>query len=82
MITLFATCIFAAACNNNNTGHSTPIDSTNVNGTAPATYAPDNPANDQDTNYANSSDTGSNPSNLHHEGYDTAINRKNTSRGY
>lgn len=39
-------------------GSSTPIDSTNDQGTAPATYGADNPANDQDTTYRNSSDTG------------------------
>jgi hypothetical protein len=39
-------------------GHSTPIDSTNMHGTAPATYGGDNPANYQDTVLANSNDTG------------------------
>lgn len=44
-------------------GTSTPIDSTNLNGTQPAVYGGDNPANDQDTNYANSNDTGTRISN-------------------
>jgi hypothetical protein len=44
-------------------GHSTPIDSTNLNGTAPATYNADNPANEQDTNYINANDTGTKVSN-------------------
>ncbi len=44
-------------------GTSTPIDSTNLNGTAPATYGGDDPANDQDTTYANSNDTGTRMSN-------------------
>ena len=41
-----------------NQGHHTPIDSTNLNGTAPVTYGADNPANDQDTTYRNATDTG------------------------
>jgi hypothetical protein len=49
--------------NNGNQGRSTPIDSTNLNGTAPATYDGDNPANDADTNYKNSNDTGTRLSN-------------------
>jgi hypothetical protein len=56
----------AAGCNNdraNDQGHSTPIDSTNLNATAPATYGGDNPANSQDTVYANSNDTGTRASN-------------------
>lgn len=40
------------------TGSSTPIDSTIENGTSPATYGGDNPANDLDTNYQNATDTG------------------------
>jgi len=44
-------------------GTSTPIDSTNQNGTAPAVYGGDNPANDQDTTYRNSNDTGTRVSN-------------------
>lgn len=48
------------ACSNDpeNMGHSTPIDSTNDNGTAPATWGANDPANVQDTIYKNSSDTG------------------------
>jgi len=36
----------AVSCNNNpeNNGSSTPIDSTNLTGAAPATYGADNPA--------------------------------------
>lgn len=41
-----------------NNGSSTLIDSTNQHGTAPAVYGADDPANDQDTTYANSNDTG------------------------
>jgi len=79
---LLVMCTALVSCNNNNTGHSTPIDSTNLNGTAPATYAPNDPANDQDTNKTNLNDTGTKANNVHHTGYDTDINRKNTSRGY
>lgn len=50
-----------SACGSNqgeDTGASTPIDSTNMQGTAPATYGGENPANYQDTVLENSSDTG------------------------
>jgi hypothetical protein len=40
------------------TGASTPIDSTTMHGTAPVTYGGENPANYQDTVLANSNDTG------------------------
>jgi hypothetical protein len=66
------TILFAAAsCGNvNNTqGNSTPIDSTNVKGAAPATYGPDNPANDKDTNRTNVNDTGTKANNVHNAGY-------------
>ena len=57
--------IFASCGGENqaeNRATSTPIDSTTLNGTEPAVYGGDNPANDQDTNYANSSDTGTHES--------------------
>jgi hypothetical protein len=59
MSAFLAVTLFAVSCNNDadDHGHSTPIDSTNLNGTASATYGGDNPANDQDTVYENSSDT-------------------------
>ena len=63
--------IFSASCGNNsgNVGHSTPIDSTNVNGTAPATYGPNDPSNDQkDSNRNNTNDTGTKANNIHREG--------------
>jgi|GEM_PF-1298772 len=56
-------------------GHSTPIDSTNVNGTAPATYGGTNPANDQDTVLRNSNDTGTKVTN----GPDNSVNTVNGS---
>lgn len=65
--------ISCAACNSNNQTdadhlvHSTPIDSTNVDGTAPATYAPDNPRNDS-ASKANMNDTGTNANNVHNAG--------------
>jgi hypothetical protein len=44
-----AFCLFlgfaATSCNNTGEGSSTPIDSTNLEGTAPATYGPGDPAN-------------------------------------
>jgi hypothetical protein len=54
-----------SSCSNGteNQGSSTPIDSTNLHGTAPATYDGDNPANDADTTYRNSNDTGTRISN-------------------
>jgi len=55
------------ACGGSGSGEdnasSTPIDSTNQNGTAPAVYGAENPANVQDTNFQNSSDTGTRRSN-------------------
>jgi hypothetical protein len=61
------------ACNTNDqekNGRSTPIDSTNVNGTAPATYGGNNPANDQkDSNRTNVNDTGTKANNVHNTGY-------------
>lgn len=61
----------AMACEPNkgeNIGHSTPIDSTNVNGTAAATYGPDDPAYKPDSNYNNVNDTGTNAGNVHNNG--------------
>ena len=78
-LSFFTICIAATivSCSDNNKGHSTSIDSTNVNGTAPAVYAPNNPANDKDSNFV--SDTGAKATNLHHEGHDSEINRSNAS---
>lgn len=73
---LLITILSLASCMSNEAedqGKSTPIDSTNLNGTAPATYGGDNPANDQDTNYVNSNDTGTKVSN----GPDSSLNRTN-----
>lgn len=64
---LFASC---NASNGNNTGNSTPIDSTNLNGTAPAVYGPDNPANDT-LPKNNVGDTGTKANNVHNTGYDS-----------
>ncbi len=57
-----------SSCGNNgqNKGASTPIDSTNVNGTPPATYGGDNPT--KDTNLINADDTGTKANNIHNEG--------------
>jgi hypothetical protein len=58
-------CLFAACSGHNSAddnAHSTPIDSTSLNGEAPATYGADNPANVQDTVYRNSNDTATNQS--------------------
>ena len=60
-----------ASCGNNpeNIGSSTPIDSTNVKGAAPATYGPNNPANDErDSNRNNTNDTGTKANNVHNAG--------------
>ena len=66
---IFGACLLLASCNGNgnNMGSSTPIDSTNVNGTAPATYGANNPANDQraDSNRTNTNDTGTKANNVH-----------------
>jgi len=66
-----AVVLFAASCGNEgaNRGESTPIDSTNVKGAAPATYGGNNPANDQkDTNKTNINDTGTKANNVHNSG--------------
>ncbi|RYE22892.1 MAG: hypothetical protein EOP51_12110 [Sphingobacteriales bacterium] len=58
--------IGAASCAGNNpenNASSTPIDSTNVNGTAPATYGADNPAQPDSPKYeggANAADAKAN----------------------
>lgn len=67
---IFGVAFIMAACNSNNSdnmGSSTPIDSTNVNGTAPATYGGNNPANDEraDSNRNNVNDTGTRANNVH-----------------
>lgn len=56
-----------AACGNNgtNAGTSTPIDSSNVYGEAPAQYNGNNPARDSITNR---SDTGTKADNVHNAG--------------
>ena len=70
-ITLLALSVslLAASCGNEgaNKGSGTPIDTTNVKGTAPATYGGDNPANDT-ASKANANDTGTKANNIHNEG--------------
>lgn len=64
-LSLIAALTFSSCGDSNNpenAGESTPIDSTNLHGTAPATYGPENPAT-----------TGEVP----HDGYDTSL-RANT----
>ena len=61
--------ILSLSCGNaNDEGRSTPIDSTNVKGTAPATYGGDDPANVADTNRTNINDTGTTPANTTNTG--------------
>ena len=50
--------IMAASCSNHNTAQSTPVDTTNVNGTAPVTYAPDSPTSNPRGDMNSSADTG------------------------
>ncbi len=59
--------VLITSCGNNpeNMGNSTPIDSTNVSGAAPATYGGDNPAIDPDSNRTNVGDTGTKANNVH-----------------
>ncbi len=68
LVLILAIGLFTLSCGNDASkmGSSTPIDSTNVNGTAPATYGANNPANDQrDSNRTNTNDTGTNAKNVH-----------------
>jgi hypothetical protein len=51
--------LLTLACNNpENTGYSTPVDSSNIRGTAGATYGPDDPAAAKEPKYQGSYDTG------------------------
>jgi hypothetical protein len=69
-IILFITFLSCGPNNTNTeTGRSSPIDSTNVNGTAPATHGPDDAANDsKDSNRGNVNDTGTKANNVHRQG--------------
>jgi hypothetical protein len=72
-IVLIAFPLLTQSCGPNNTNtetsRSTPIDSTNVNGTAPATKGPDDPTSDsRDSNRNNTNDTGTNANNVHRQG--------------
>lgn len=61
LLTIASVTVILASCGTNrgeDTGQSTPIDSTNMQGTSPATYGGENPANYQDTTLQNSNDTG------------------------
>lgn len=60
LIVLGALVVFLAACGTNpdNKGSSTPIDSTNLTGEAPAQYGPTNPADPEPPRYEGANDTG------------------------
>jgi hypothetical protein len=61
--------LFSSCAGGGISGSSTPIDSTNVKGTAPATYGANNPANDErDSNRNNTNDTGTKANNVHNTG--------------
>lgn len=70
VIAIICSLVIFISCGNqgDETGKSTPIDSTNVKGTAPATYGGDDPANIQDTNRTNVDDTGSKANNVSNTG--------------
>jgi hypothetical protein len=74
IITIFIA-VTAASCGSttrgDNTGNQMPIDSTNVKGTAPATYGGENPAINADSNRNNLHDTGTKANNVHNTGYDS-----------
>lgn len=74
IITIFIA-IAASSCGGGqrgkNTASETPIDSTNVKGTAPTTYGGDNPAINPDSNRGNVGDTGTKANNVHNTGYDS-----------
>ncbi|MDR3681709.1 MAG: hypothetical protein P4L41_17200 [Flavipsychrobacter sp.] len=75
-IALLSTVLFTSCetRTGNNTGNSNAIDSTNLNGTAPATYGPDNPANDT-LPKNNVGDTGTKANTVHHTGYDSNLKK-------
>lgn len=59
IIALTITTIFAASCGDDSESiSSTPIDSTNLHGTAPASYEADNPDAAQHPKYEGQYDTG------------------------
>jgi len=59
---------FFTACGNSEPGQSTPIDSSNVKGAPAATYGPQDPRIDPDSNRTNVGDTGTNAGNVHNNG--------------
>jgi hypothetical protein len=62
--------LIMAACSNNPDRHGTsvPIDSSNVNGAAPASYGPQNPTADTMPK-TNVDDTATKANNVHNTGY-------------
>lgn len=61
--------VFAMACNSNpeNTGSSTPVDSTNLTGAPAATYGAQDPANPSAPKYEGGTDTGLKANTASHE---------------
>jgi hypothetical protein len=59
LLPLLGFAVFAWSCDDADThdGESTPIDSTNINGTAPATYGADNPDNMNSPRYEGRDDS-------------------------
>lgn len=68
-LTIIALSLFMVSCadQGDERAESTPIDSANVHGTAPATYGGDDPADDQ-TPTGNVDDTGTNAKNVSNNG--------------
>lgn len=64
----FVAIVSSCGPNGDKMGHSTPIDSSNVNGAPGATYGPDDPAYKPDSNHENVGDTGTNAGNVHNNG--------------
>jgi hypothetical protein len=75
-IAVFAICLVMAACQTNDDNSAKkqvsgmPIDSSNVEGTAPARYGGDDPSKvNTDTQAVNTDDTGTRADNVHNTGY-------------
>ena len=68
-LSIIALSLFMASCadQGEERGKSTQIDSTNIHGTAPATYGGDDPADDQKPQ-VNVDDTGTNAKNVSNNG--------------
>ena len=67
LVAALAMCLASCGSNPENSVSSTPIDSTNVNGTAPVQYGPVDPASPDSPRYQGAFDTGARANTLSHQ---------------